>query len=148
MTSSRLLAVCSAVLFLTDASAAFAQAPPVDQPERPSVKESVGTGLLRGLYVATPIVHAIDGLSTMRVIERGGREVNPLMAPQAGNGAFLAATKVGFSTAQVFLAHRVAKKHKFGAIAALTALNVGYAMVAAHNFRVARTLQAQATTIR
>lgn len=103
----------------------------------------MSTGLLRGLYIATPIVHAVDGVSTMQVIDLGGRELNPLMAPQVRNRAVFVATKAGIVSAEIYLAHRIARDHKVGAILALAALHTGYALVAAHNFRVARAMRTQ-----
>ncbi len=133
--------IALALLLASTASAARAQEPG-------SPKEVIGTGLLRAMYATVPLVHAADGISTMRVVTLGGRELNPLVAMQTERPAVFAATKAGIVAAEIFLAHRLAKRHKWGAIAALAALNVGYGMVAAHNFRVARTLQGQRAGLR
>ncbi len=125
--------------------AAFALASPVSLHAQDAgpLGQRVATGVLRGLYVATPIVHMVDGISTMRVIDLGGRELNPLLAPQVNNRGVFIATKTGIAAAEIYLARRIAKKHKVRAIVALAALHTGYALVAAHNFRVARGMQAQ-----
>jgi hypothetical protein len=129
----QLLVWCLALCLATP-SAAFAQEPP-------SIKESLGTGMLRGLYFATPTIHAIEGISTLRVVKLGGREVNPLVAPQTRNPLVMVASKAGIAAAEIYLTHRVARDHKFRAILMLTGLNVGYALAAAHNFDVARAMQ-------
>lgn len=116
--------------------------------ERASFKDSVGTVLLRTMYVATPLVHAADGFSTMRVLDLGGREMNPLIAAHVNNRQVFAATKVGLVAGQIFLAHHMSKDHKFKAILAMTAVNGAYALVAAHNIRVARGIEASRSGLR
>ena len=130
------LAVCFVALFAV---------PPVSAHDDffPNLKETLGSGLLRGLYISTPIVQAVDGFSTMKVIHLGGRELNPLMAPITSNPAAFAATRATVAFGQIYMAHGLAKRHKFLAVGALAGLNVAYAMFAAHNFKVANTLQSR-----
>jgi hypothetical protein len=109
----------------------------------PSFKEAVASGVLRALYVSTPIVQAVDGFSTMKVVQLGGREQNPLMAPIVSSPAAFAATRATIAFGEIYMAHGLAKHNRFLAIGALAGLNVAYALFAAHNFKVANTLQRQ-----
>src|SRR5262245_61770313 len=109
-------------------------------------KDRLGSGLLKGLYVATPVVQALDVISTMRVMNLGGRELNPLMAPIVSNDAAFVLTKSTIAFGEVYLARRMAKRNKFAVIGALAGLNVAYALFAAHNFNVAHRLQREGAT--
>jgi hypothetical protein len=103
----------------------------------------LSSNVLKALYFSTPIVQAIDGISTLRVVQLGGREGNPLMAPIVGNPFAFAATRATVAFGEIYIARSVAKRNKLLAIAALGGLNAAYAVIAAHNFKVARTLQNQ-----
>ena len=108
-----------------------------------SFTDTLSSGVLRALYISTPIVQAVDGFSTMRVIQLGGREQNPLMAPIVSNPAAFAVTRATIAFGEIYMAHGMAKRNKFLAIGALAGLNTAYVMFAAHNFRVARALESQ-----
>ena len=120
-------------------------APPIHAQDGPSrsLKEAIGDSLLRTLYVATPIAHAADGWSTLKVLDLGGKELNPLLAKSAENRAVFVATKSAFVAGELWVVHKIAKDHKFGAIAAMVGLNVAYAMLTAHNLRVADFMRQQ-----
>lgn len=129
------VALC-AVVMLSIAPGASAQ----DAPAR----EWIGNALLRALYVATPVVQAIDGVSTLKVIRLGGRETNPLMEPFVTNTAAFTAAKTGIAIGEMYSTHSMAGRHKFLAIATLAGLNAAYLMLAVHNFHVASALEAHA----
>jgi hypothetical protein len=103
----------------------------------------LSSSVLKALYFSTPIVQAIDGISTLRVVQLGGREGNPLMAPVVGNPVAFATTRASVAFGEICLARSMAKRNKLLAIGALAGLNAAYAVFAAHNFKVARTLQNQ-----
>jgi Domain of unknown function (DUF5658) len=110
---------------------------------RQSFRESIADSVLRSLYVSTPILHAIDGWTTLQVIKLGGREMNPIIATSARHPALLAGVKGAFAAGEIYVVHRIGKTHKFRAIAAIAGLNVAYAMVTAHNLRIANELRGQ-----
>ena len=112
---------------------------PIVQPYR-----RVDTGesaLLTSLYVTTAITQALDIHSTMRAMDRGGVETNPLLSGIAGNKAAFIAVKSAVAAGSIFAARRLAKRNKVAAIATLFALNTAYAFVAHHNYKVAATLR-------
>ena len=97
--------------------------------------------VLASLLVSTVVMQALDVHSTFQVLDRGGLEANPVMAPLAGNrGAFIA-TKAAVATATVLAARHLGKRNKVAAIATLVAVNSAYAFVIDHNYRVARGLR-------
>lgn len=109
----------------------------------PSFTDTLSSGVLRALYITTPVVQAIDGISTLKVIQLGGKELNPMMAPFVSSPGVFAATRAALAFGQIYMAHELAKRNRFLAIGALAGLNVAYAMIAVHNYRVADTLQNQ-----
>lgn len=106
---------------------------PVAEPNR---KRS--SSLLAGLYASTAVMQALDVHSTLSALGTGAVEGNPLMAGVTRNkGAFIA-MKAGVAVSAIFAAKGVAKHNKVAAIATLVAINSAYALVARHNYQVAR----------
>jgi hypothetical protein len=97
-------------------------------------KEIFGTAVLRALYVTTPLVQAADGWSTLKVIQNGGRELNPVMDVASSNRAVFIAAKAGITIAEIYGTSALARRHKFVAIGVLAGINTAYAVFAAHNF--------------
>lgn len=129
-------ALCLWALFATVSSASA-------QSDFSSFTDRLSSGVLRALYISTPIVQAVDGFSTLKVVHLGGREQNPLMAPIVSNPAAFVITRATVAFGEIYMARGLAKRNKFLAIGALAGLNTAYALFAAHNFRVAGTLQSQ-----
>jgi hypothetical protein len=104
--------------------------PPVDRPR--------GSALLASLYAATAVMQALDVHSTMKALEAGAVEANPLMSGVTKNrGAFMAA-KAAVAAGTVFAVQRIAKRNKVAAIVTAVAINGAYAMVVRHNYKIAR----------
>lgn len=97
-------------------------------PERPAA--------LVPLYVSFAALQSLDAASTMRALNRGGAEANPLMASVVGSPAAFLGVKAAASAAAIVAAERLWKDHRAAAIATMIGMNVGYSMVVAHNFRV------------
>ena len=104
--------------------------PPVDRPR--------GSAVLTSLYATTAIMQALDAHSTMKALDAGAVEANPLMTGVTKNrGAFMAA-KAAVAAGTVFAVQRIAKRNKVAAIVTAVAINSAYAMVVRHNYKIAR----------
>ena len=104
--------------------------PPVDRPR--------GSAVLTSLYAATAIMQALDVHSTIKALDAGAVEANPLMSGVTKNrGAFMA-TKAAVAAGTVFAVQRIAKRSKVAAIVTAVAVNSAYAMVVRHNYKIAR----------
>lgn len=96
--------------------------------------------ILASLYVSHVGLQAADVLSTSAALERGGREMNPFL-PFASNKAAMFAVKAAASAATIYLSEKMARKNRVGSIVMMAAINSAYAMIVAHNYRVARSLR-------
>ena len=105
---------------------------------RPRFGERAGTALMVSLYATTATMQALDVHSTMRALDNGAVEANPIMGGIANNRAAFIATKAAVAAGTIYAAHNVAKKNKFAAAITLIAINSAYAFVAHHNYKVAR----------
>lgn len=94
--------------------------------------------LLPALYVSTVVTQALDAHSTLRAIQRGGAEANPLMAGIARQPVELVASKAAVTGATILLTRRLARRNRAAAIVSLVAANAAVAVVAAHNYRIRR----------
>jgi hypothetical protein len=90
------------------------------------------------LYVGFGSVQALDVHSTLLAIDRGARETNPLVRFTTGSPAGLIALKTGSTAGVIYLTEKLRKRHPVAAVLVMIGLNSGYAMVAAHNYRIAR----------
>jgi len=96
------------------------------------------TSLRRSMYVSFAALQIMDGISTRKALSNGGTEANPAMSGLAGNSAALFAVKAGTTVATTYFAERLSKNHPRAATIMMAVLNVTYAAVVAHNYRVAR----------
>ncbi len=92
------------------------------------------------LYVSYAVLNGLDGHSTLRAIDGGASEGNPLMAPFARHPAAMAAVKAGMVAATILGVERLRKKHPVAAVVFMAAATSLYAVVAAHNYRLAHRL--------
>ena len=97
-------------------------------PERPAA--------LVPLYVSFATLQALDTASTMRALNRGGSEANPLVAPVVGSPAAFIGAKAAASALAIAASERLWKDHRTLAIATMIGMNVGCSLVVAHNVRV------------
>ena len=115
------------------ATAAPTAAPDFSRIRRPSV--------LPALYAMTAVTQALDAHSTFAALGRGAREANPLMQGAANHGGALLAVKAGAAIGTVYMAEKMWRRNRAGAIAAIVAMNVVTAAIAAHNYAVAARLR-------
>jgi hypothetical protein len=90
------------------------------------------------LYISFAALQGLDAFTTVRGMNRGTVEANPLVGEMAGNPAALVAMKAGVTGATVLLTERLWKRNRVAAVAMMAALNGMYAAVVAHNWRVAQ----------
>lgn len=112
---------------------------PIVQPYR-----RVNTGdsaLLTSLYVSTALTQALDIHSTLKALDRGGVEMNPMLKGLTGNKAAFIAVKGAVAAGSIFATRRLAKHNKVAAIVSMVAINTAYGLVAYHNYKVASRLQ-------
>jgi hypothetical protein len=97
--------------------------------------------LMASLYASTAVMQALDVHSTMRALDRGAVEANPLMSGATRNKAAFIALKAGVALSTVMAARNMSKRNKVAAVLTLVAVNSAYAMIVNHNYKVARGLQ-------
>ena len=95
-------------------------------------------GVMLPLYASFAGLQMLDAHSTMRALENGGVERNPVLGNLARQPAALFALKAGVTASTILLTERLRPKHRVGAIALMVALDSFYAMVVVHNYQVAR----------
>jgi hypothetical protein len=90
------------------------------------------------LQVSFGALQVLDTVSTLRGVNAGLREVNPLLAGLAHHPAAYVAVKAGAATATLWLMRDKARKNRIAAIVTMAAINSGYAFVVAQNVRQLR----------
>ncbi len=109
------------------------QAPPrLQVPANPKPR-----GLLP-LFVTYGVLQALDVHSTLTAVNRGANEQNAVMAPFVNRPAAFIAFKAGVSAVTLIAADRLAKHNRFASYALMIGLNSAYAVIVAHNYRVAQ----------
>lgn len=117
----------------TLASTASTGAPDFSRIRRPAV--------LPVLYATTALTQVLDAHSTLSALNRGAREANPLMQGASTHSGSLMAVKAGAAIGTVYMAEKMWRRNRAGAIAAIVAMNAVTAVVAAHNYAVAARLR-------
>jgi hypothetical protein len=88
------------------------------------------------LYIGYAALQAADAHSTLRAIKAGAREKNPILRDIAHRPVILIPLKVGTSIATVYLVKRLRKTNPMAATTLMVSLNVAYALIVQHNYRV------------
>ena len=109
-----------------------------DAPMAQAAPAPSGTRSLVPRYVSFGVLQALDVHSTMRALNNGAVEANPLMKGVAHQPAAFMAVKAGAGATTIWLSHRLAKKNKVAAMLLMAGVNSAYAMVVAHNYRTGR----------
>ena len=112
---------------------------PIVQPYRRV--ETGRSALLTSLYAMTAVTQALDAHSTLKALNRGGVELNPVLSGLAGNKAAFIAVKGAVAAGSIYAARQLAKRNKVAAIVSLVAINAAYGLVAHHNYKVASRLR-------
>ena len=90
------------------------------------------------LYVSFATLQVLDVHSTLRAIDGGAREANPLVGAAAGSPATMIALKAGAGATLIYASERLWKRNRVAAVALMAAVSSAYAVVVAHNYAVAR----------
>lgn len=109
--------------------------PVADRPEH-------STGM-RGLYIASGVLHALDLYSTRMALSAGAQEANPLMRGAVGNTAAYVTIKAAATAGTIFLMEKARKRNPVAAIVAMAAINSAYFVIVMHNVRVAGAASSQ-----
>ena len=117
--------------------AAPEQTVPVMQRELPN--PGMSTSVLTALQVTTVATQILDVHSTMKAMNNGAVEANPMMRGVAKNPAAFIGVKAAMSAGLVYATHKMAKRNKVAAIVTSAAINSAYLVVAHHNYKVARS---------
>ena len=94
--------------------------------------------LMAALHSATVTAHILDVHSTIRALDSGAAEGNPLMFGVSKNRAALIAVKSTLAAGVVYATHRIAKRNKAAAIVGAVAVNSLLLTAAHHNYSIAR----------
>ncbi len=133
--SSLATAATDAAASVAVSSAGATVAPPVHTLLRPNARPSV----LPSMYVGLAALQGYDAYSTLKALNQGAVEANPLMGGVAGHPAALIAVKSAATFASIYASERLWRDHHHKAAIVLMAVTTGaMAMVAAHNASVIR----------
>ena len=129
------IAVASTAQFAADQSVA---AMPRVNP-RTDVKWT--TPVLASLQAAMVATQMLDAHSTLRALDAGGVEGNPMMGGLVKNRAAFLGVKAAMGASLVYATQKMGQRNKVAAIAVAAAVNSAFAMIASHNYKVARSLR-------
>lgn len=94
---------------------------------------------LPSMYISLAALQGYAVYSTLRALNQGAVEANPMMRGVVGNSAALFAVKGAVTFGSIYMAERLWRGHRRGAAIALMAVtNDMMAVVAAHNASVLR----------
>jgi hypothetical protein len=93
------------------------------------------------MHVVTAVMQGLDAHSTFKGFDAGAVEANPMVSSFANHRPAFTAFKVGVAAGIIYATDRLAKRHPVRAFITAAAINSAYAMVAAHNYRIARGLR-------
>ena len=103
----------------------------VDAPEK-------RPGALPVLYATFGALQMADAYSTRRAISAGAVEANPLMKTASGSSGTMYAVKAASAAGSIYLAEKLWKKNRKGAVVLMTIVNGVTAAVVAKNLRNGR----------
>jgi len=92
--------------------------------------------LISSLYVSFVALQALDAHSTIRALDHGARESNPMIAPFAHNTAALIALKAGTTAGVIYMTDRLRRHNRVASIVIMAAANSAYATIVARNYRI------------
>jgi hypothetical protein len=92
--------------------------------------------LVSSLYVTFIGLQVLDAHSTIRALDRGARESNPVVAPFAHNTPALIALKAGTAAGVLYMTDRVRRHNRLASIVLMVAANSAYATIVSRNYRI------------
>jgi hypothetical protein len=97
--------------------------------------------LIVPLYATFAGLQALDAHSTLRALNAGAVETNPMMQWAAGSPGTLVAVKAAAAAGTIFLAEKGWKKNPVRTVVLMAVLNAAYAGIAVNNYRIANSLR-------
>ena len=107
-----------------------------DLPIAPHTRErgTQRSSILPPLYASFAALQALDAHSTLRAIDRGYAERNPVIAPFAHSPAAMVAMKTATTAGTIYVTERLRRRHPSAAIAVMIGVNAAYAAIVAGNY--------------
>jgi hypothetical protein len=102
--------------------------------ERPV--EGTPRGVQPALYAGLTALQALDVHSTLRAVDAGNYETNPLVRWGMDHPVALISMKAAASAMTVYVAERIRAHHPKHATVFMAAVNAAYALVVVHNYNV------------
>lgn len=87
------------------------------------------------LYLSFAGLQSLDAITTLRALDNGHQERNPVVGWLAQHPGALVAAKAGVAAGTVYLSERLWKKNRTAAVVLMVALNGAYAAIVANNHR-------------
>ncbi len=116
-------------------------APPLDRPAPafgPVRAPAPPRFALRTLEVSFAALQALDAVSTLKAVDQGLVEQNPLMRGLVSRPAAFVAVKAGATVTTLWLVRRVARQNRVAALVTLAAIDSGYALLVRRNLQALR----------
>jgi uncharacterized protein DUF5658 len=89
------------------------------------------------LYGSSAFLQSYDAYMTLRALEMGASEINPVLKPISGHPLALIAVKTGLTAASIFAAEKLWKdRHRRKAVSVMLISNAMMVVIAAHNTSV------------
>ena len=86
------------------------------------------------------VLQGLDVHSTLRAIDAGHHEQNPLMRWTVSHPAAFISMKAAASAATIYVAEKIRKRHPKRALLFMAAVNSAYALIVVHNYKRADSL--------
>jgi len=98
--------------------------------------QSKRSSVMTTLYVWTAGMQVLDTHSTLTAYQYGLQERNPLLRGLAKNPPAFIAVKAGATAGVLYLADKSARHNKMATIVGLVGINVAYAFIVSHNYKM------------
>ncbi len=110
---------------------------PLAVPSPPTVAPAPRVAL-HALEASFAALQVLDAVSTLKAIDRGHTEQNPLMRGLVDRPAAFLAVKAGATVTTLWLVRRVARQNRLAALLTMAAIDSGYAVLVSRNLQVLR----------
>jgi hypothetical protein len=129
--------VVTAMMLVSAAGAAYAD----DSESAP--EQRIANAAMMFTYSTTFFVQMYEIRTTIRAVDAGARELNPLLSPVASQSGTLIAIGLARATTINLALRSMAKRNKWAAVVMGAGINSAYLVVATHNNRVADEARAR-----
>lgn len=131
--------VATALMVLCAAIATYAE----DNSYESAPGKGIANAAMMVTYSTTFVVQMYDAHTTLRALDAGAREMNPLISPFSSDPRTVIAIGLVRATAINLALRSIAQRNKWAAVVVGAGINSAYLMVAVHNNRVANGMRAQ-----